>query len=576
MKPVIGFDTETFLNRNQAHSFLCFQVFSKDLGVKAIVYTIDEVSRFFTRRLSKALWFGFNIEFDVTVLAKALKGKGFEIKVFRSSSHAVKAEISKNKYKWRLFDLKMITRASSLRRLGEAVKVPKLDKPFFLGRPDIKEFLRDPYHRMRFEEYALRDAEICYYAGKWVLTEFGKVRPTSGSLAVSVFRKHLPYAFKSPEFQDATLAKLRRAYKGGRTEAFVRGTPKGKVKYYDVNSMYPFVMYSGTYPLICKAPFGRYVRKSSVNLDFEGVALAKVKVEGDVTPLGVRRRCKDGFERLIFPEGVIVDWFTYPELRALESYGGKILKVYEAYEWKVIFNPFKPFIKHFYGKKLEAEREGNKVARLMYKTIMNSLYGKFGEHKGGKIIDLSDYPYIKVLENNDMKHRWYHNVVWSAYVTAYARLHLFKIIRNIPYNKLYYCDTDSLIVDGSISLPTSKRLGDLKLEGETKYPFFTAIRTKFYLFGSALKMRGFYVPQGADLVRACLLKNIRFVPQRIIVKPLLAKRLGVEALKEVVKPKFFTFAEDGKRKYLRKLSPKGLLTDFTPSKPLELKEDAVM
>ena len=51
---------------------------------------------------------------------------------------------------------------------------------------------------------------------------------------------------------------------------------------------------------------------------------------------------------------------------------------------------------------------------------------------------------------------------------------------------LFYCDTDSVIT--ACKLPTSKKLGGLKLEGKGE---FTALLPKTYAFGSKVKLKGF-------------------------------------------------------------------------------------
>jgi len=609
---VIGFDTETYLGDDRKHHFLSFQIYTENtklakvLGEKESVYDERGVFRgtryvlkgvyydprefllLLRHNLRNSIFFTFNLAFDALVLAEILKEEGIPLHVFTASGRTIMAEFTFQKSKIRFYDLRNIFMVGSLAKLGKSVGVPKLKKPALLGRKELKERIEsDEEARKEFEEYAIQDAKICFYAGKRLMELLDKPRGTIGSIAVHKFFKEYtpspwigklrvdtPFTF--PHYPGSVKVKLKKAYRGGRVEVFKRGTNDEEVRYYDVNSLYPYVMYSNRFPLVNTNRLGRFMHKKTVNLDYEGVALVKLSVETEVPPLGVKRLCEDKYERLIFPEGRVVDWFTYPELRYLEERGnGKIEEVLEAFEFKLWFYPFKEFIEDTYRKRLEWKGK-DEVLYKFYKLLMNSLYGKFGEWKEGKWYVLEGEVSREEVRNQRKKDRYYQNFVWASYVTAYARLKLHEYMMKVPYQKLYYCDTDSVICAYNLDYLCGNDLGKLKLEGVARPGRATFIRSKFYLFETAVRLKGFYGLNGADIIRGLLLVGKNVFPQRKILKLLEAKRRGKRPLTEELVMKKFRTDPDYKRAYEKPLNGKQLLESLSDSEPKFLSEGGLV
>ncbi|GAH80494.1 unnamed protein product, partial [marine sediment metagenome] len=81
----------------------------------------------------------------------------------------------------------------------------------------------------------------------------------------------------------------------------------------------------------------------------------------------------------------------------------------------------------------------------------------------------------------------------SAHVTGYARSLLWRLISNVPSGHLFYCDTDSLIVDavGTNALKAlihEKQLGALHLEKQSDT--LTIYNAKDYVFANKRKIKG--------------------------------------------------------------------------------------
>lgn len=447
------------------------------------------------------------------------------------------------------------------------LKFPKLEKPSYLGQREPNTLEEKVY----FQKYAMRDAEICYKAAKMVYSEFKTWRTTCAGLAIRVFmrdfwrdkqRNKLRYGKIKP-LKPEINEKLRLAYHGGRTECFIRGINTETIKQYDINSLYPFVMRYKNYPDVTKEP----VPETDVNLDYEGIARVILSCEHDFPPICIKKIFPDKTEKLIFPSGIYSGWFTYPELRAVEDYGlGKIIDVAEAYEWKETFNPFREYVDNFYKLKEQATAQDSPKKNL-YKIMLNSLYGKFGEHGGVRFLEFDGSEIIN--ESISLgKSAWYHSVPLAAYITAYARLENWQYLRTMRPTKLYYTDTDCFATSENLDVYCGSGLGKLKVEATAKKGAACFIRAKFYMLNDAIKLKGFHVEDTPSQLRLAIYKNNFSRQEHRILKAVEAKRLKLVPLTDCYITKSFSVEDDGKRKYDVKLSPQRLLFEQSTSKPL--------
>ena len=272
--------------------------------------------------------------------------------------------------------------------------------------------------------------------------------------------------------------KFRESYYGGRTELLLAKDREVKgVYYYDFNSLYPSVMVEMEYPKPSSLKQTNHARPDM--LDHEGVSEIDIEIpEMFYPPLPVRQNGK-----LIFPVGRWIGWYNHNEIREAITAGAKVHRIIRAVYATETWNPFKDYITFMYHKRLEAKAKGNAGESLYFKLLMNSLYGKFAQkitkQETGFIFD--DKPGWtfesirdlnvgvwkktdkegKIIEENSR-----HDIIsLASYTTSGARIKLFRAVSSVLKNggKVYYTDTDSLITDSP--LPTSSKLGDLKLEG---------------------------------------------------------------------------------------------------------------
>lgn len=293
------------------------------------------------------------------------------------------------------------------------------------------------------------------------LIRLSKKKWTTASQSVEVFRMFLNRDLHSiPDDKNMFLEGdvddfVRQAYFGGRTEIFkpvfdseILG--KDFLYYYDVNSLYPFVMKEHPYP-------DKFIKWTKGKRDFDryemGIWKCKVRVPQDmyIPPLPIKFN-----ERLIFPVGEFEGYWTKYELLYAQSLGCEIL----SYEKGAIFEDagfiFKEFIDTLYNMRLEAKEKNDNVTQMTMKLLMNSCYGRMGINKMRSKIIIDDgmfrnvkfiadidtkYGTIRLSEKPDKSSDLFSNPSIACFVTSYARVYLHTQMRKVNEKSVYYCDS---------------------------------------------------------------------------------------------------------------------------------------
>lgn len=278
-------------------------------------------------------------------------------------------------------------------------------------------------------------------------------------------------------------------YRGARTEVYVK---KDYVYnwVYDVNSLYPSVMYNNNYSynfinkpnLKIKDIDSDFINDSNYNFVFK----CNIEFDKKYTRLPLMVRIKD---KLTQKYSVIEQWITGREYLECLNYGNVDIKDFYMFKSKKLF---KEYVDYFY--KL---RQSSKDYKDFYKLMLNSLYGKFGQH----VISTEIVPFeeldkdfvnlIKTLKMerikiNDITYSIYngfvskltdmgvkYNPIISAEITGDARLHNFKLQKQLGFKHVYYTDTDSFFIDYKLTDKSlvNNELGNLKLEKEGYFKF---------------------------------------------------------------------------------------------------------
>jgi hypothetical protein len=338
----------------------------------------------------------------------------------------------------------------------------------YIGKPKMKDYLSNKV-TPKLIDACQRDTEIVFDFVSIMLQKYFdlglKIKSTLPSMAMQYWKKYFA-PFRMPLLTHETRDRFREGYYGGRVEVFRFKEIKGPIYHYDVNSLYPYVMRENLYPDISSR------EKHTRNPNFENYGMAYVDIEipeNNIPCLPYRSE-----KEILFPYGRIIGAYCYPEIRQALKDGAKINRIGWAIEYGKSCDPFSGYVDTCYGNRLQGKDD---LTKTFWKFMMNSLYGKFAARD--ELLTLSrDEEFIITSASSNS------NVIWSAYVTSYARLILLNYLREA--GTVYYCDTDSVFTDHELS--TGKQLGELKLEGVySRAEFFG---NKVYVTDDKYRARG--------------------------------------------------------------------------------------
>ncbi|ABP73395.1 hypothetical protein [Acidianus bottle-shaped virus] len=236
---------------------------------------------------------------------------------------------------------------------------------------------------------------------------------------------------------------LKRLYKGGLFDSNELGKFK-KVYKYDVNSMYPFMMSWLPELELVETQKGFEVNEEPLlkgtqfNEDAKYVYIYKITLKQDRKY--VASKANGMLLRMMYNRGSFFDFELADEKHELIP-DIKIVGQYYTMKFKITKHRiFKDVIYNLYNKRLQLKKEKNPLEKV-YKLILNSSYGKFGERIGFNAK--------------------FQNVIYASMITALGR----TFIQNVDPNAISYL-TDSVISKAPIkSELVGDQLGQLKQEG---------------------------------------------------------------------------------------------------------------
>lgn len=467
-------DIETDSNGHPTH----YGIYSPDAGFILSKCTDDCIDVLLANNI-ETYYAHAGMKFDFSILVQRLLAKLPKVSIYYSGSTGIYIHGKTKKKNLFLLDSYQIMPAS-LSKLSKSFcpELPKLDlqvMPWELPEDKLIEYLQ-------------RDCESLYLVIKKffdnIEKEFGKTSAlTLSSLSLKLYRKHFQkydiWSSNKKLFQFES-----DSYFGG----IVHCKPgKYNVKCYDVNSMYPYIMKTMSFPYKylgawCKQYRGR-----------RGLYKINFKYNNGIPFIF------DIESRQVEYEGLaIVDNTT---LNYLESIGGSY-KMIVGYEYHLCDYIFSDFVNYFHRMK----QENIEPLRFIYKIILNSLYGKFGQRRERRVVSTQkpknsrfksyDVPssipgyYREIFdykEQTQVKHSF---PAIASLITLGARLHLRQLADKLENagGKVVYTDTDSLHVTNQPEVSTSNSLGDLQLEYEGNGAY---IGKKIYqLEGKSPKCKG--------------------------------------------------------------------------------------
>lgn len=353
---------------------------------------------------------------------------------------------------------------------------------------------REIGHKLTDEEkdYIRRDVQIVAHVMKRYL-DGGLIKMTAGSNALWDY-KQMCGGYKKfrriyPELTADEDAFIRRAYRGGFT--YVNPKHQGELVgdgiVFDVNSLYPSVMYS------CdgeKLPHGKPVW-------FDGEPHPD-----NLFPLWVALvTCKFKLKKDHIPCIQLKGNFRYIQTEYLSDSLGEVTFCTTSVDWKLIVQQyelkgvkwdggfkfqadtvqFKQYVDKWVEVKNKATIEGNKGQRQIAKLMLNSLYGKFAtrttvlSRRPEMIDDVIHYTNLNEQERKPVY------LPVGVFVTAWARYKTISSAQKV-YDRFVYADTDSLHLIGT-DIPDSLDVDPVRLGAWKHESTFTKgkfIRQKTY------------------------------------------------------------------------------------------------
>ena len=321
---------------------------------------------------------------------------------------------------------------------------------------DYDEF-REYGHILTLEEinYLKNDVVIMAKA-LHILFEQGLVKMTQGANALADYKKIIgkkkfKKLFPLLPYDDF----IRKSYKGGYTyvKKGMESKMIGKGKVYDVNSLYPYVMYSRLLPYGEGIFFeGEYVQDPVYPLYVQEFKCSFELRKGFLPTIQIKnsRNFFRPNEYLESSDGKIVTLcMTSVDIKLFfEHYEVEDIEYIKGYKFKGAIGLFKEYIDKWMAIKIQASIEKNHSMRTLAKLMLNALYGKFGLNP----IVRSKIPYlgtdgivhysIQKEENRDPIY-----IPMATFITAYARDYTIRS-GQANYDRVVYFDTDSLHIQG--------------------------------------------------------------------------------------------------------------------------------
>ena len=420
-------------------------------------------------------------KFDFLFILKFMSDRGYKPYYFTLIHGSIVRFIIKYDHKKIEFRDSFTILPSSLRRLTYDFDVEhkKLEMDYTLG-------MKDSNFRAYFSNDLIGLYEVLAKSD-W-LTE----KLTVASNAMQQFRRLYPIKMSANSYAVNNI--FRNAYAGGRVEIFkMLGS---SLNYYDINSLYPSVMFDFKYPLPVR---NNYEFTDSFSNKHQGIYKCDVSIDHIDIPLLYYHY--NG--KLVFPIGKFSGWYTDAEIRKAKEIGYKV-DVKSGFNFFDSDFIFREYVNEFYEIKRHSSGSKKAIAKLM----LNSLYGKFGQRDtvmkyrinvAEKYKDVELYYKIGTFTIGSKKAKIHQDFMHSeiaSMITANARLRLYSLFEKAKM-QVYYCDTDSIITDAE--LPVSDKLGDVKMED--KIQKYIAIAPKVYAYitehdnapKSVLKAKGFRV-----------------------------------------------------------------------------------
>ena len=350
--------------------------------------------------------------------------------------------------------------------------------------------------------YIKNDVQIVAYAIDYFYSQ-GLDRMTIGSCALNEYKKLIKKAnfnrwFPIPKYHED----VKQSYRGGFTYLNPKfaGKTIGNGVVFDVNSLYPSVMYDSYLPYGTPIFFKGEYEEDTLYPLYTQMIKCQFELKKDKIPtIQIKHNpLFKGNEYLTSSndEEVVLCLNSVDLKLFFEHYDVYNPKYISGWKFKSTKGLFTDYIDKWSENKIQAKKDGNHGLYLISKLFLNSLYGKFGTDTKVK----SKIPY---LGEDDVVHYYDSEpeekdgvyIAMASFITSYARFKTITSAQKITddYNagkskiQFVYADTDSLhLYSPDFELPEididDTRLGAWKFESKFNKAKF--LRQKCYIENS--------------------------------------------------------------------------------------------
>ena len=285
--------------------------------------------------------------------------------------------------------------------------------------------------------------------------EEGQTKMTIGSDSLTSFKETIGGNVNFKKYFPILSAQedneIRKAYRGGFTwvNDKIQGKTVGNGMVFDVNSLYPYIMYKNNLPYGTPVAFrGQYIQDETYPLFIQKVRAEFTVKENKIPTIQIKgSKFFANNEYIKSTHGEIVElYLTNEDMELfLNHYDVHHIEYINGFKFMCIQGLFSNFIDHW-G---DIKKRNTGAIRELAKLMLNNLYGKFATNPDvtKKIPELT--PTGKVIYpigDPEMKEPVY--TAMGVFITAGARYKTITTAQSV-YSRICYCDTDSIHITGT-------------------------------------------------------------------------------------------------------------------------------
>lgn len=473
-----------------------------EIGTENVVFTTN-INDFMHNLIPNSTVYFHNLKFDGEFILNWLFENGYEHVTLESKRDKLK----KNQFTTLISDtitwytMRVFINGGEVTFIDSLKIIPlsvdKIAKAYGLKISKLKikyDAYRSPTHKLtQWEKEYIKNDVLIVAKGLEIIHSHGLNKITAGSNAFEDFKKivgkeRFKQVFPKPEYDSD----VRAAYKGGFTwvNPKFQGKVYGKGLVYDVNSLYPDVMYNRPLPYGEGIAFkGKYKKDKFYNLYIQMIRCDFKLKDGYIPTLQIKNNLdfvsneyvtdSKGLSPVLVLTNVDLELFLdhYDIENGVES-----IEYMGGWKFKSTDTMFKTYIDKWYHEKEEAGKMGNAGKKSVAKLMLNSLYGKFGVNPKGSVSIPEMTENGVSYKNKEDREKDLIYLPVACFVTAWARYKTITTAQSL-FDRIIYCDTDSVHIKGWEE-PENMEIDDNKLGAwklESKFTKCKFLRQKCYL-----------------------------------------------------------------------------------------------